>query len=76
MNEKFKKGDLVRILYKPFNNILTINPKPTAFKTGIIIDVITKSIANPDWEVYLVYTDGWCDTFPNRRLISYAKNSI
>ena len=52
---RISKGDLVQI--KSTNAV------------GIVVDVVTRSTQNPDWDVIAVLCDGWVDDFSPRMLI-------
>jgi hypothetical protein len=64
MDNRFNKGDLVKL-----KNQQTSKPA-----IGIVIDILTRSDQNVDWDRMLVLMNGWIDAFPHRSLQSASKN--
>lgn len=60
MEIRFEPGDLVKIKY-PVDKL-------NESKIGIVVDILTRSEQNIDWDRMLVLMDGWIDAFPYRRL--------
>ena len=63
---RYEKGDLVTIKKKVVSKN---DPDPV----GIVVDVITRSTQNSDWDKILVYIDGWMDAFSPRKLLPADK---
>ncbi len=69
MENRYEKGDLVKLKPNTKNNRF-----PISKSVGIVVDVLTRSSQNPDWDKLLVYIDGF-DIFEcsPRRLKSIEK---
>mgnify|MGYP001332950244 CR=1 FL=1 len=71
MDNRYEKGDLVT-LKDVFRNKAPISVKKPI---GIVVDVITRSTQNSDWDKLLVYIDGWIDSFSPRTLETVEKEN-
>ena len=70
MDRRYEKGDLVTIKEDVFSKDRSQNST-----VGIVVDIITRSTQNPDWDKILVYMDGWMDAFSPRRLLPYKPSN-